>query len=145
MDLGVRRSWEVMSTEIASGSPSPHAVVEVEEISGGAGLAAELADIPPMVIKSQSEAEPQELASEKFSDMSYARVGLILSSLGLCTFLFAIEQTIVSTAVSDIGEGVMATGSLAWITTSYLLTTTVIQPITGRLSVSILVPLTRAA
>lgn len=45
------------------------------------------------------------------------------------------EQTIVATAVSDIGSGVKATGSLTWITTSYLLTTTVLQPVTGRLSV----------
>ena len=49
--------------------------------------------------------------------------------------LCSIEQTIVATAVSDIAAGVHATGSLTWITTSYLLTTTVIQPITGRLSV----------
>lgn len=45
------------------------------------------------------------------------------------------EQTIVATAVSGIGQGVHATGSLAWIATSYLLTTTVVQPIIGRLSV----------
>lgn len=74
-------------------------------------------------------------------------------SLGLCAFLYAFgkgtltplcvilyicfaEQTVVATAVSDIGAGVKATGSLTWISTSYLLTTTVIQPLTGRLSVS---------
>ncbi|KAJ3525096.1 hypothetical protein NM688_g8457 [Phlebia brevispora] len=71
---------------------------------------------------------------EKFDEMSYARIGLILFSLGLCTFLYAIEQTIVSTAVSDIGIGVKAKGSLTWISTSYLLTTTVVQPIIGRLT-----------
>ncbi|KAH8091402.1 major facilitator superfamily domain-containing protein [Cristinia sonorae] len=74
------------------------------------------------------------VAFEKFDDMSYTRVGIILLSLGLCSFLYAIEQTIVATAVSEIAAGVHATGSLTWITTSYLLTTTVIQPITGRLS-----------
>ncbi|KAI0074809.1 MFS general substrate transporter [Panus rudis PR-1116 ss-1] len=72
--------------------------------------------------------------SEKFGDMSWLRVIVILVSLGFCVFLYAIEQTIVSTAVSDIGLGVHAKGSLTWITTSYLLTTTVVQPITGRLS-----------
>ncbi|KAF7795452.1 hypothetical protein EIP86_006613 [Pleurotus ostreatoroseus] len=71
---------------------------------------------------------------EKFDDMSYARIGLILFSLGLCTFLYAIEQTIVSTSVSSIAAGTKATGSLTWITTSYLLTTTVIQPLAGRLT-----------
>ncbi|KAI0083894.1 major facilitator superfamily domain-containing protein [Irpex rosettiformis] len=74
------------------------------------------------------------LRQEKFDEMSKARIALILFSLGLCTFLYAIEQTIVATAVSNIGTGVKATGSLTWITTSYLLTTTVFQPLTGRLS-----------
>ncbi|THH28783.1 hypothetical protein EUX98_g5404 [Antrodiella citrinella] len=63
---------------------------------------------------------------EKFDDMSAVRIGIILFSLGLCSFLYAI--------VSNIAAGVHATGSLTWITTSYLLTTTVIQPITGRFS-----------
>ncbi|CAL1697219.1 unnamed protein product [Somion occarium] len=84
--------------------------------------------------ESQVEATSDEVPCEKFDDMSKARVGAILLSLGLCVFLYAIEETIVATAVSDIGLGVHATGSLTWITTSYLLTTTVIQPITGRLS-----------
>ncbi|KAI0339235.1 MFS general substrate transporter [Trametopsis cervina] len=71
---------------------------------------------------------------EKFDEMSKSRIALILFSLGLCTFLYAIEQTIVATAVSSIGAGVKATSSLTWISTSYLLTTAVFQPLTGRLS-----------
>ncbi|KAI0075681.1 MFS general substrate transporter [Panus rudis PR-1116 ss-1] len=70
----------------------------------------------------------------KFDGMSWMRVVAVLTSLGLCVLLYGIEQTIVSTAVSDIGRGVNATGSLTWITTSYLLTSTVVQPVVGRLS-----------
>ncbi|KAI0691484.1 major facilitator superfamily domain-containing protein [Cytidiella melzeri] len=74
------------------------------------------------------------IRQEKFDEMSRARIVLILFSLGLCTFLYAIDQTIVATAVSSVGAGVKAKGSLTWISTSYLLTTTVFQPLTGRLS-----------
>lgn len=56
------------------------------------------------------------------------------SSLGLALFLFAIDETIVATSVSTIGAELDIKGSLSWITTSYLLTTTVIQPVTGRIA-----------
>ncbi|KAK1218328.1 hypothetical protein PQX77_018999 [Marasmius sp. AFHP31] len=49
-------------------------------------------------------------------------------------FLFAIEETIVATSVSSIGAALDIKGSLTWISTSYLLTTTVAQPITGRIA-----------
>ncbi|KAF9264623.1 hypothetical protein L218DRAFT_958344 [Marasmius fiardii PR-910] len=71
----------------------------------------------------------------KFDDMSRAQIGIILSSLGLVMFLFAIEETIVATSVSSIGEALDLKGSLAWISTSYFLTSTVIQPILGRIAV----------
>ncbi|GLB39226.1 putative MFS general substrate transporter [Lyophyllum shimeji] len=85
--------------------------------------------------------QPTELGEDadydvytKFDDMHRGKVTLILFSLGMASFLYAIEQTIVSTSVSSIGSALHATGSLTWITTSYLLTTTVLQPITGRLA-----------
>ncbi|KAJ7584655.1 major facilitator superfamily domain-containing protein [Mycena floridula] len=68
----------------------------------------------------------------KFDDMPFWKIAAILMSLGLSLFMFAIEETIVSTSVSAIGSAVNAKGSLSWITTSYLLTTTVFQPISGR-------------
>ncbi len=43
-----------------------------------------------------------------------------------------------ATSVSTIGAELDIKGSLSWITTSYLLTTTVIQPITGRIAVSVI-------
>ncbi|KAK0197987.1 major facilitator superfamily domain-containing protein [Armillaria mellea] len=73
----------------------------------------------------------------KVNDMSLVQVSTLIqpdSSLGLALFLFAIDQTIVATSVSTIGAELNIKGSLSWITTSYLLTTTVIQPITGRIA-----------
>ncbi|KAG6809887.1 hypothetical protein H0H92_014268 [Tricholoma furcatifolium] len=64
----------------------------------------------------------------KFNDM---RPGKIMMRI---TFPCAQEQTIVATSISTIGAALHTTGSLTWITTSYLVTTTVCQPITGRLA-----------
>ncbi|KAK0232743.1 major facilitator superfamily domain-containing protein [Armillaria fumosa] len=70
----------------------------------------------------------------KVNDMSLVQVSVLLLSLGLALFLFAIDQTIVATSVSTIGAALDIKGSLSWITTSYLLTTTVIQPVAGRIA-----------
>ncbi|KAF9254970.1 MFS general substrate transporter [Marasmius fiardii PR-910] len=70
----------------------------------------------------------------KFENMPALKIAAILFSLGLAMFLFAIEQTIVATSVSSIGEALNIKGSLTWISTAYLLTTTVAQPITGRIA-----------
>jgi MFS family permease len=48
-----------------------------------------------------------------------------------------VEQTIVATSIAGIGSALHAKGSLTWITTSYLLSTTVFQPIVGRLAVRV--------
>ncbi|ESK88282.1 drug resistance subfamily [Moniliophthora roreri MCA 2997] len=70
----------------------------------------------------------------KFDNMSPVQIGVILLSLGLVMFLFAIEETIVTTSVSSIGAALDIKDSLAWISTSYLLTSTVTQPILGRIA-----------
>ncbi len=49
-------------------------------------------------------------------------------------FLVALDQTIISTALSTIVEDFNAFDSLTWIVTAYLLTTTVTTPIAGKLS-----------
>ncbi|KAK7464902.1 hypothetical protein VKT23_006111 [Stygiomarasmius scandens] len=83
----------------------------------------------------QTGAGNVDLASfPKFDDMTFAQVGLILFSLGLALFLFAIEETIVATSVASIGAALDIKTSLTWISTSYLLTTTIIQPVTGRIA-----------
>ncbi|KAG7092115.1 hypothetical protein E1B28_008489 [Marasmius oreades] len=87
----------------------------------------------------------------KFDDIPGLKIAAILFSLGLAMFLFAIgvlhaleftitrpkflaEQTIVATSVSSIGEALNIKESLTWISTAYLLTTTVAQPIAGRIA-----------
>ncbi|KAF8996775.1 MFS general substrate transporter [Hymenopellis radicata] len=70
----------------------------------------------------------------KVNDMSFAQVAILLLGLGLSLFLFAIDETIVATSVATIGSELGTKGSLTWITTSYLLTTTVVLPIIGRIA-----------
>ncbi|KIK70070.1 hypothetical protein GYMLUDRAFT_34532 [Collybiopsis luxurians FD-317 M1] len=82
---------------------------------------------------SDSQHEQQQVFP-KFDDMSSVQVGLILLSLGLSMWLYAMESTIVATSVSSIGAALNIKSSLTWISTSYFLTTTVLQPIIGRIA-----------
>ncbi|KAK0440828.1 major facilitator superfamily domain-containing protein [Armillaria borealis] len=102
---------------------------------------AEIQSEPRHSITSQSRTPAQENVAvqlsdpfPKVNDMSLVQVSVLLLSLGLALFLFAIDETIVATSVSTIGAELDIKGSLSWITTSYLLTTTIIQPITGRIA-----------
>ncbi|KAJ8073486.1 hypothetical protein PM082_011762 [Marasmius tenuissimus] len=91
--------------------------------------------VPNEPVKDESSQKALDSAEfPKFDDMPAFKIGVILVSLGLAMFLFAIEETIVATSVSSIGAALDIKGSLTWISTSYLLTTTVAQPITGRIA-----------
>ncbi len=59
---------------------------------------------------------------------------IIMFSVMASLFLVALDQTIISTALSTIVEDFNAFNSLSWIITAYLLTTTVTTPIAGKLS-----------
>lgn len=57
----------------------------------------------------------------------------ILSGLMLGMFLAALDQTIVSTAVRTIGDDLHGLSMQAWVTTAYLITSTIATPIYGKL------------
>lgn len=59
---------------------------------------------------------------------------IIMLSVMASLFLVALDQTIISTALSKIVEEFNAYDSLSWIVTAYLLTTTITVPIAGKLS-----------
>src|SRR5665213_671288 len=63
-----------------------------------------------------------------------AEISTILSGLLLSMFLASIDQTIVATALSTIARDLDGWGSMAWIVSAYLVTSTVTTPIHGRLS-----------
>ncbi|KAL1916161.1 uncharacterized protein VTP21DRAFT_6165 [Calcarisporiella thermophila] len=68
------------------------------------------------------------------SDMPRLQLFLLLLGLGISSFLYALDQTIVATAQPKIAAEFNSFELIAWITTPYLLTSTSIQPLYGKLS-----------
>lgn len=63
------------------------------------------------------------------------RCAFFIEALSMTVEPLTPEETIVATSVAEIGAQLKIQGSLSWITTSYLLTSTIFQPIIGRLGV----------
>jgi EmrB/QacA subfamily drug resistance transporter len=58
----------------------------------------------------------------------------VLSGLLLGMFLAALDQTVVSTAIRTIGDDLEGLSVQAWVTTAFLITSTIATPIYGKLS-----------
>ncbi len=59
---------------------------------------------------------------------------VVLSGLLLGMFLAALDQTIVSTALKTIADELQGQSAQAWVTTAYLITSTITTPLYGKLS-----------
>jgi EmrB/QacA subfamily drug resistance transporter len=66
--------------------------------------------------------------------MSHAEVRTIFFGLMLAAFLAALNQTIIATALPTIGRNFGDFENLSWIVTAYLLTSTAVAPLYGKLS-----------
>ena len=66
--------------------------------------------------------------------MSHAEVRKIFFGLMLAAFLAALNQTIIATALPTIGRYFGDFENLSWIVTAYLLTSTAVAPLYGKLS-----------
>jgi EmrB/QacA subfamily drug resistance transporter len=66
--------------------------------------------------------------------MSHAEVRTIFFGLMLAAFLAALNQTIIATALPTIGRTFGDFENLSWIVTAYLLTSTAVAPLYGKLS-----------
>ncbi|KQU61247.1 MFS transporter [Rhodococcus sp. Leaf278] len=67
-------------------------------------------------------------------EYSHREIMTILSGLMMGMFLAALDQTIVSTSVRTIADDLNGFSVLAWVTTAYLITSTVSTPLYGKLS-----------
>ncbi|SHN00803.1 MDR family MFS transporter [Actinacidiphila paucisporea] len=65
---------------------------------------------------------------------THRQIMIILSGLLLGMFLAALDQTVVSTAIYKIGESLNGLTAQAWVTTSFLITSTIATPLYGKLS-----------
>ncbi len=66
--------------------------------------------------------------------IGHAEIRTILFGVMLAMFLGALDQTIVATALPTIGRELGDVQSLSWVVTAYLLTSTAVTPIYGKLS-----------
>ncbi len=66
--------------------------------------------------------------------LSYAEVRQVIFGIGLAMFLAALNQTIVATALPTIGRDFRDFENLPWIITAFLLTSTAVAPLYGKLS-----------
>src|SRR5665648_436594 len=72
-------------------------------------------------------------AAETFS-MTHRQILTILGGLMMGMFLAALDQTIVATAIRTIGDDLHGLSLQAWVTTAYLITSTIATPLYGKLS-----------
>ncbi len=66
--------------------------------------------------------------------MSQRQIMLVVLALMTAMFLSSLDQTIVSTAIRTIGDDLNGLDKQAWVTTAYLITSTIMTPIYGKLS-----------
>ncbi len=66
--------------------------------------------------------------------LTHRQILVVLSGLLLGMFLAALDQTIVSTAMRTIADELQGQTAQAWVTTAYLITSTISTPLYGKLS-----------
>ena len=74
-----------------------------------------------------------EVAPAPSGEYSHRQILTILTGLLLGMFLGALDQTIVSTAIRTISDDLNGLSAQAWVTTAYLVTSTITTPIYGKL------------
>ncbi|MFT4087499.1 MAG: MDR family MFS transporter, partial [Gordonia sp. (in: high G+C Gram-positive bacteria)] len=75
-------------------------------------------------------------ATERFpgDGMTHRQILTIMGGLMIGMFLAALDQTIVSTAIRTIADDLQGYDLQAWVTTAYLVTSTIVTPLYGKLS-----------
>ncbi|MGV9713009.1 MDR family MFS transporter [Gordonia sp. NPDC003424] len=66
--------------------------------------------------------------------LTHRQILTILAGLMMGMFLAALDQTIVSTAIRTIADDLKGYDMQAWVTTAYLVTSTIVTPLYGKLS-----------
>ena len=73
-------------------------------------------------------------STESTGGLSHRRILEIIAGLMLGMFLAALDQTIVASAIRTIGDDLHGLSVQAWVTTAYLITSTITTPLYGKLS-----------
>jgi EmrB/QacA subfamily drug resistance transporter len=83
--------------------------------------------------RSASDSRVAGATTEPSGEYTHAQVLTILSGLLLGMFLAALDQSIVGTAIRTIADDLNGLSIQAWVTTAYLITSTITTPIYGKL------------
>ena len=87
-------------------------------------------EAPP---KSQAKQEAEQATASK-PLMTHRQILLVIYGLMAGMFLSSLDQTIVGTSIRTIGDDLHGLDQQAWVTTAYLITSTISVPIYGKLS-----------
>ncbi|MCU1432707.1 MAG: drug resistance transporter, EmrB/QacA subfamily [Actinotalea sp.] len=78
--------------------------------------------------------QPTQEPRPTFAPLTHRQILTILGGLMMGMFLAALDQTIVATAIRTIGDDLHGLSLQAWVTTAYLITSTIATPLYGKLS-----------
>ena len=83
----------------------------------------------------QEEGAPDRITPEYAgANLTHNQIVTILTGLMLGMFLAALDQTIVATSIRTIADKLNGLSAQAWVTTAYLITSTIVTPLYGKLS-----------
>ena len=85
-------------------------------------------------ITAPAKAQPAKAPQESKPIMTHRQILLVIYGLMAGMFLSSLDQTIVGTAIRTIGDDLKGLDQQAWVTTAYLITSTIAVPIYGKLS-----------
>ncbi|MDX2357269.1 MDR family MFS transporter [Dietzia sp. PP-33] len=77
---------------------------------------------------------PATVHAGEDGEFSHRQILVILAGLMSAMFLASLDQTIVSTAIRTIADDLHGLDAQAWVTTAYLMTSTISTPLYGKLS-----------
>jgi EmrB/QacA subfamily drug resistance transporter len=81
-----------------------------------------------------ASAQPARAAVPSDGALTHRQIITILVGLMMGMFLAALDQTIVASAMRTIADDLKGLSAQAWVTTAYLITSTIVTPLYGKLS-----------
>ena len=81
-----------------------------------------------------AETRPSGLTPDLEGPLTHRQILTILTGLMMGMFLAALDQTIVASAMRTIADDLQGLSAQAWVTTAYLITSTIVTPLYGKLS-----------
>ncbi len=85
-------------------------------------------------VSETTPASSTQTAGAAGAGLTHRQILTVMAGLMIGMFLAALDQTIVSTAIRTIADDLQGYDMQAWVTTAYLVTSTIVTPLYGKLS-----------